>query len=173
MIINIVEKNVFYPFFAQRLFSVWLSLVSANQVYLDVDNSTSHLSNSRSSQNIFLLYILCHFFITGGEKYTFFAPTSQAFLSVIPQDIGDPFVIDDDFRLTMLLRHFSEEVLSEEELKKKTSLTMADTKAKVKITVEKGNKLGHLAIVEYLWIDLLVYCSRCRHGEWWNGVGSH
>lgn len=83
--------------------------------------------------------------------YTFFAPTSSAFLRTLPQDIGDPFFNDAEFRLKMLLRHFSPTCVTKEELKKMTTLTMADSKS-VKITQEEGNNifLKYKCVVIYI-----------------------
>ena len=87
--------------------------------------------------------------------YTFFAPTSGAFLRTLPQDIGDPFFSDAEFRLKMLLRHFSPTCVTKDELKKMTTLTMADSKS-VKITQEEGIYFKNKCIVMYIRSTLKI-----------------
>lgn len=70
-------------------------------------------------------------------SYTFFAPTSMAFLRRLPQDTVDPLVVDDNLRLTVLLRHFARQRVSSEDLATLDSLIMADTK-KANLTRTSG-----------------------------------
>lgn len=69
----------------------------------------------------------CH--QTDGTKinYTFFAPTSTAFLTQTPQDASDPMHIDASFRRKVLLRHFVRQHITSEDLTKVDKLFMADS----------------------------------------------
>lgn len=60
-------------------------------------------------------------------NYTFFAPTSMAFLAQTPQDAFDPLFIDADFRLKVLTRHFVRQHVSTDDLTKLDKLVMADS----------------------------------------------
>ncbi|KAK4023073.1 hypothetical protein OUZ56_008507 [Daphnia magna] len=63
-------------------------------------------------------------------NYTFFAPTSTAFLTQTPQDASDPMHVDAHFRRKVLLRHFVRHHV--DDLTKVDTLLMADsTKAVV------------------------------------------
>ncbi|KAI9555401.1 hypothetical protein GHT06_017916 [Daphnia sinensis] len=70
---------------------------------------------------------------TSGRKlsYTFFAPTSMAFLSQMPQDTVDPLNVDDNLRTKVLIRHFARQRVSASDLDKLDKLVMADSKEAV------------------------------------------
>jgi len=46
---------------------------------------------------------------------------------MLPQDVADPFFVDPEFRRQVLLRHFTRQNLSKEDLAKLSSLTMVDS----------------------------------------------
>ena len=60
-------------------------------------------------------------------SYTFFAPTSFAFLVHMPQDAVDPLVVDDALRNKVLIRHFARQRVSADDLSKLDKLVMADS----------------------------------------------
>ncbi|KAI9555399.1 hypothetical protein GHT06_017914 [Daphnia sinensis] len=60
-------------------------------------------------------------------SYTFFAPTSFAFMLQTPQDTVDPFVVDANLRLRVLIRHFSRQAISPNDLARLDTLVMADS----------------------------------------------
>ena len=64
-------------------------------------------------------------------SYTFFAPTSFAFLVQMPQDAVDPLVVDDALRNKVLIRHFARQRVSADDLSKLDKLVMADSKEAV------------------------------------------
>lgn len=63
-----------------------------------------------------------------GNGVTFFAPTNWAFIKMLPQDIADPFSVDDELRETVLLHHFVQNSLTPNDLLKAQELIMADQK---------------------------------------------
>ncbi|XP_057377638.1 uncharacterized protein LOC130699318 [Daphnia carinata] len=60
-------------------------------------------------------------------SYTFFAPTSFAFLLQTPQDTVDPFLVDANLRLRVLIRHFARQGVSSNDLTRLDTLVMADS----------------------------------------------
>lgn len=62
-------------------------------------------------------------------SYTFFAPTSFAFLMQTPQDVGDPLLMDSDFRRSILTRHLSASLISSDDLAKLDLVVMASRSA--------------------------------------------
>lgn len=79
---------------------------------------------------------------TDGAKlnYTFFAPTSLAFLLQTPQDTVDPLVVDANFRIKVLIRHFTRQSVSSNDLARLDRLVMADSNVAA-ITRSVGNSL--------------------------------
>lgn len=61
-------------------------------------------------------------------SYTFFAPKWIAFIRQIPADAPNPLILDDNFRHTVLLRHFARQQVSSNDLTKLDKLIMADSK---------------------------------------------
>lgn len=82
-------------------------------------------------------FILCE---TDGTKlsYTFFAPTSFAFMLQTPQDTVDPFLVDANLRLRVLTRHFARQGVSSNDLARLDTLVMADSSVAA-ITRTAGN----------------------------------
>ncbi|KAI9556895.1 hypothetical protein GHT06_016689 [Daphnia sinensis] len=62
-------------------------------------------------------------------SYTFFAPTSFAFMMQTPQDVGDPLLMDSDFRRSILTRHLSATLISPDDLAKADLVLMASRSA--------------------------------------------
>ncbi|XP_057373485.1 uncharacterized protein LOC130694421 [Daphnia carinata] len=62
-------------------------------------------------------------------SYTFFAPTSFAFMMQTPQDVGDPLLMDSDFRRSILTRHLSASLISPDDLAKADLVLMASRSA--------------------------------------------
>lgn len=60
-------------------------------------------------------------------SYTFFAPTSFAFMLQTPQDTVDPFLVDANLRLRVLTRHFARQGVSSNDLARLDTLVMADS----------------------------------------------
>lgn len=78
--------------------------------------------------------------VIDGKKaaYTFFFPTSFSFMRQLPQDVADPFFLDEEFRRSVFLRHVVRQSIAPKDLEKLNKLVMADSKEAV-ITREAGN----------------------------------
>jgi hypothetical protein len=71
----------------------------------------------------------CIFFLLIEGKvipYAFFAPTAWAFITTIPNNVGDLFIHDAELRLNVLLRHFATNFSDNLLLESVKTIPMAD-----------------------------------------------